>query len=37
MVMLGAIFTHVIVVGGSPAPAASLFVLSGIIAWLRKP
>ena len=35
-VMSGAIFTHAIV-GGSPAPAASLFVLSGIIAWLRKP
>ena len=36
-VMSGAIFTHVAIVGGSPAPAASLFVLSGIIAWLRKP
>jgi putative oxidoreductase len=36
-VMIGAIITHVAVVGGSPAPAASLFVLSGIIAWLRKP
>jgi uncharacterized membrane protein YphA (DoxX/SURF4 family) len=33
IVMTGAIFTHVAVVGGSPAPAASLFVLSGIIAW----
>jgi len=37
IVMIGAIVTHVAVVGGSPAPAASLFVLSGIIAWLRKP
>ena len=37
VVMIGAILTHVAVVGGSPAPAASLFVLSGIIAWLRKP
>ena len=37
IVMIGAIITHVAVVGGSPAPAASLFVLSGIIAWLRKP
>src|SRR5437879_5027106 len=37
IVMIGAIFTHVIVVGGSPVPAASLFVLSGIIAYLRKP
>jgi uncharacterized membrane protein YphA (DoxX/SURF4 family) len=37
IVMIGAVITHVAVVGGSPAPAASLFVLSGIIAWLRKP
>src|SRR5713226_8145419 len=37
IVMIGAIITHVAVVGGSPAPAASLFVLSGTIAWLRKP
>ena len=37
IVMVGAIITHVAVVGGSPAPAASLLVLSGIIAWLRKP
>ena len=36
-VMIGAIITHVAIVGGSPTPAASLFVLSGIIAWLRKP
>ena len=37
IVMTGAIITHVAVVGGSPAPAASLLVLSGTIAWLRKP
>jgi putative oxidoreductase len=37
MVMIGAVLTHVAVVGGSPAPALTLFVLSGIIAWLRKP
>jgi putative oxidoreductase len=37
IVMLGAIIAHVTVVGGSPAPAAVLFVLSGIIAYLRKP
>ena len=37
IVMIGAIITHVAVFGGSPAPAASLFDLSGIIAWLRKP
>ena len=37
IVMIGAIITDVAVVGDSPVPAASLLVLSGIIAWLRKP
>ena len=37
IVMVGAVMTHLAIVGGSPAPAASLLVLSGIIAWLRKP
>jgi putative oxidoreductase len=37
LVMVGAIITHVTIVGGSFAPAAVLLVLSGIIAWLRKP
>ena len=37
VVMVGAIIAHVTVLGGSPAPAAVLFVLSGIIAYLRKP
>lgn len=37
MVMLGAIIAHVTVVGGSPAPAVVLLILSGIIAYLRKP
>ncbi len=36
IVMVGAIIAHVTVLGGSPAPAAVLFVLSGIIAYLRK-
>ena len=36
-VMVGAVITHVAVVGGSPAPAIVLFVFSGIIAYLRKP
>ena len=36
IVMIGAIVAHVTVLGGSPAPAASLLVLSGIIAYLRK-
>jgi putative oxidoreductase len=37
MVMVGAIIAHVTVLGGSPAPALALLVLSGIIAYLRKP
>jgi putative oxidoreductase len=36
-VMVGAIITHLAVIGGSPAPAAVLLVLAGIIAYLRKP
>jgi putative oxidoreductase len=36
IVMVGAIIAHVTVLGGSPAPAAVLLVLSGIIAYLRK-
>ena len=36
IVMVGAIIAHVAVLGGSPAPAAALLVLSGIIAYLRK-
>ena len=37
IVMVGAIIAHVAVLGGSPAPAVALLVLSGIIAYLRKP
>src|SRR6266436_4393863 len=37
IVMIGAIITHLAIVGGSPAPATSLLALSAIIAWLRKP
>ena len=37
IVMVGAIIAHLTVLGGSPAPAVALFVLSGIIAYLRKP
>ena len=37
IVMVGAIIAHVTVLDGSPAPAVVLFVLSGIIAYLRKP
>jgi uncharacterized membrane protein YphA (DoxX/SURF4 family) len=37
IVMVGAVVAHVTVLGGSPAPAFMLLVLSGIIAFLRKP
>jgi putative oxidoreductase len=37
MVMVGAIFAHLAVIGGSPAPAIVLLVLTGIIAYLRRP
>ena len=37
MVMVGAIIAEVDVLGDSPAPATVLLVLSGIIAYLRKP
>ena len=36
IVMVGAIIAHLAVLGGSPAAAVVLFVLSGIIAYLRK-
>src|SRR6266852_4513456 len=36
IVMVGAIIAHVTVLGGSPAAAVVLFVLTGIIAYLRK-
>ena len=36
IVMVGAIIAHMAVLGGSPAPAAVLLVLSGMIAYLRK-
>lgn len=37
IVMAGAFIAHVTVLGGSPAAAVVLFVLTGIIAYLRKP
>ena len=37
IVMAGAIIAHLTVLGGSPAAAVVLFVLTGIIAYLRKP
>jgi uncharacterized membrane protein YphA (DoxX/SURF4 family) len=37
IVMVGAFIAHVTVLGGSPVAPIVLFVLSGIIAYLRKP
>jgi putative oxidoreductase len=37
MVMVGAIIAHVTVLGTSPAAPVVLLVLSGAIAYLRKP
>ncbi len=37
IVMAGAFIAHVTVLGGSPAAAVVLFVLTGMIAYLRKP
>ena len=37
VVMVGAIVAHLTVLGTSPAAPAILLILSGIIAWLRKP
>lgn len=35
--MVGAVIAHLTALGGSPAPALVLLVLSAVIAWLRKP
>ena len=37
VVMVGAIIAHVTVLGTSPAAPVVLLILSGTIAWLRKP
>ena len=37
IVMVGAFIAHVTVLGSSPAAPVVLFVLTGIIAYLRKP
>ncbi|KZD23441.1 DoxX family protein [Tardiphaga robiniae] len=35
-IMIGAIFTHVFVIGGSPIPAIVLLTLSGIVAYAKR-
>jgi uncharacterized membrane protein YphA (DoxX/SURF4 family) len=35
-VMIGAVITHVFIVGGSPLPAIVLLVVTGVIAWGRR-
>jgi putative oxidoreductase len=37
MVMVGAIIAHLTVIGGSPAAALTVLVLTVMIAYLRKP
>ena len=34
--MVGAVIAHLFVIGGSPVPAAGLFVLAAAILWLRR-
>ena len=34
--MSGAIFTHLVLIGGSPLPALVLLVVTGTIAWFQK-
>jgi putative oxidoreductase len=36
VVMVGAVITHVFIVGGSPRPAIILLIVTGIIAWGRR-
>ena len=35
-VMLGAVATHLFVVGGSPLPAVILLIVTGVITWGRR-
>jgi putative oxidoreductase len=34
-VMFGAVLTHLVLLGGSPATALALFLSSGLVAWVR--
>jgi len=35
-VMVGAVITHLFIVGGSPMPAIILLIVTGVIAWGRR-
>ena len=35
--MVGAVATHLVLIGGSPAPAAVLGLLSAFVAWRQRP
>ena len=35
-VMVGALLTHVLVIGGNPGPALVLFALAVLVLWLRR-
>lgn len=34
--MAGAVFTHLVLIGGSPLPAFVLLALNGVVLWMRK-
>ncbi len=36
-VMIGAVVTHLFVLGGSPAAALVLLIMTGVIAYFRRP
>lgn len=35
--MLGAVMTHLLLIGGSPVPALVLLILAGVVLWGRRP
>jgi hypothetical protein len=35
-IMVGAVFTHLVVIGGNSAPALVLLALSAVVLWLRR-
>ncbi|MGP1397268.1 MAG: DoxX family protein [Inquilinaceae bacterium] len=35
-VMIGAVLTHLVLIGGSPVPALILLLITGSVAWMRR-